>query len=209
MPANQSSNRVFEIAPGVTNIDWQGLNLTLKSPKDDWISAVSMFTKRIGRFLRPVKVLMSSADTNTTIYSGFAIIALDCLLIETIQSFRMGRPNLVKAYDRLSKQTFIRFLTQRPPFKTYFDETRAETFYDHFRNGILHQGEVKSSGLIRIDTSEMILPTEDDQSLVVNRWLFHEALLKEVEAYQKELIEGNDVELRQNFIKKMNEISRI
>jgi hypothetical protein len=207
---NLKENCCFEIAPNVKNTDWQALGMTPESTKDAWNEAVAMFRKRVDRFLEPVNALMSSNDTKTILFSGFAIMALDCLLIETLQSFRNGRPNPVKANDRLSSKMIVDFLTQRPLFNTYFDnETKAKLFCDHFRNGILHQGEIKSSGRIRIDTLEMIMPSDDNQSFVVNRWIFHDALVKEVESYINELIDGKDKELRRNFIKKMNEISRI
>lgn len=200
----------FEIAPGVKNTDWQNLRLKPSSSKADWDLAVIMFNKRIGRFLEPVKALVNSSDINTVLFSGFAIIALDCLLIETLQSFRVGRQNPVRYNDRQSSQMIVDFLTQRPSFKSYFDvEAKARVFCDHFRNGILHQGEVKSSGRIRIDTPEMIMPSSDNQSLTVNRWIFHEALIQEVKKYATELTEGNEPLLRENFIKKMNEICRI
>jgi len=204
------NNHEFEIAPGVKNTDLQKINLTSTSNKDNWTLAVDMFRKRIDRFLEPVKTLIYSSDTKTILYSGFAIMALDCLLIETLQSFRVGRLNPVKHNDHQSTQTMVNFLVQRPAFKTYFDgEPKARHFCDHFRNGILHQGEVKSSGRIRIDTPEMIMPSGDKQSFIVNRRKFHDALVQEVDAYAAELIEGKDSLLRDNFIKKMNEICRI
>lgn len=199
----------FEIAPGVKNTDWLELDLKPASPEKDWISATEMFRKRMERFLEPVRVLMDSRDAKTVIYSGFAIVALDCLLIETLQSFKTGRSNPVRYNDRLSTQMIIDFLTQRPFFKPYFDEKKARIFCDHFRNGMLHQGEVKSSGLIRIDTPEIVVPSDDNQSLVINRWKFHNALIKEVENYIAELIKGADTISQKNFIKKMNDISRI
>ncbi|MCX6830515.1 MAG: hypothetical protein NT028_00025 [candidate division Zixibacteria bacterium] len=194
----------FEIAPGLRNTDWQELNLTPESAGDDWTKAVAMFSKRMDRFLVPVD-LMSSSE-----FSGFAIMALDCLLIETLQSFRLGRSNPVNTNDKQSKRMVVEFLTQRPLFKASFqDETKAKLFYDHFRNGILHQAEVKSSGRIRIDTPEMIMPSDDSQSLVVNRRIFHDALAQEAKAYMRELVDGVDTDLRRNFIKKMKEICRI
>lgn len=200
----------FEIAPHVKNTDWQALHLTPESEMNDWQKAVEMFRKRVDRFIEPANALTRSTDTKTIVFSGFAIMALDCLLIETLQSFRTGRTNPVRATDRQSTQMIVDFLTQRTSFKTFFDdETKARLFCDHFRNGILHQGEVKSSGRIRIDTPKMIMPSEDNASYIVNRWIFHESLKTEVESYVNELIEGKDVELRKSFIKKMNEICRI
>lgn len=202
-------NPSFEIAPHVKNTDWQALALTPESERGSWIKATEMFRKRVGRFIEPANVLMSSADKKTILYSGFAIMALDCLLIETLQSFKTGRPNPVRANDRQSTKMIVDFLTQRTLFASSFDEARARVFYDHFRNGILHQGEVKSSGRIRIDTPEMVIPSDDGQSLIVNRRRFHDALVKTVEDYINDLINGTDIELCINFIKKMNEICRL
>lgn len=200
----------FEIAPGVKNTDWQELNLSSTSSRENWTAALEMFKKRIDRFLEPVRALMSSSDTKTILFSGFAIMALDCLLIETLQSFRTGRLNPERPNDHQSTKMIVDFLTQRPLFKSYFPDARkASLFCNHFRNGILHQGEVKSSGRIRIDTPEMIMPSDDKRSFIVNRWIFHEALVQEVNGYVTELLEGKDILLRDNFIKKMKEICRI
>lgn len=203
------NNGAFEIAPGVLNTDWQALKLTADSSIVNWKKAVEMFRKRVGRFTEPVQALMESTDTNVIVFSGFAIMALDCLLIETLQSFRTGRPNPVRSFDRLSTKMIVDFLSQRTSFKAFFDPTKAALFCDHFRNGILHQGEVKSSGRIRIDTPKMVLPSEDNQSFIINRWLFHNALVTEIKEYINELVDGKDIELRKSFIKKMNEICRI
>ena len=139
-------------------------------------------------------MLVNSSDIGTILFSGFAIIALDCLLIETLQSFPLGRRNPVRYNDRQSSQMIVDFLTQRPSFKPYFDvEAKARIFCDHFRNGILHKGEVKSSGRIRIDTPEMIMSSSDNQSLIVNRWKFHNALIQEIKNYAAELSEGKDL----------------
>jgi len=210
--SSQPKRTEFEIAPGIKNSYWIKLKLTSSSSKFKWLRAVCIFQRRLGRFLRPVDELVKSSDKKIALYSGFAIIALDCLLIETLQSFRRGRPNPIRANDRLTRKMFVEFLTQRTSFNKYFDAsnpTLAELFFDHFRNGILHQGEIKSSGLVRIDTPKMIMPTDDGKSIVVNRLLFHQALVDEVECYGKELIDSNDVTLRDNFIRKMNEICRI
>ncbi|MDW8405320.1 hypothetical protein [Chloroflexus sp.] len=205
-------NNEFEIAPGVKNTEWKELNLSLQSDESDWRKATEMFRKRLGRFTEPVRALMGHKEKKVNLYSGFAIIALDCLLIETLQSFREGRSNPEGRRGRGSRQStremFVRFLTTRPRFK--FSDEEAEIFYDHFRNGILHQGEIKSSGRIKKETksSRMIKPSEDDQSLIVYRNNFHRAVEEEIENYINELINGKDNQIRKNFIKKMNEICR-
>src|SRR6266511_5573892 len=100
------SRHEFEIATGVKNTDWQKLRLTLTSSKEDWEAGVTMFEKRVRRFLEPVRVLMMASEIEVRIYAGFAIMALDCLLVETLQSFRIGRSNPLKGNDGYSTQAF-------------------------------------------------------------------------------------------------------
>lgn len=207
----------FEIAPGVKNTDWQALKLSPQSDVGAWQEATTMFRKRMERFTKPARALMKHHDKEIRLYSGFAIIVLDCLLIETLQSFREGRPNPEKMErnSKKKKQTstvdmFINFL-KRPRFQEYFDDEKTKIFYNHFRNGLLHQGEVKSSGRIKKGSKSlpMIEISQDKKSLIVYRDIFHEALEAEIEDYIQELIEGKDAQLRENFIKKMNEICRV
>lgn len=209
-----TTNYEFEIAPGVKNTDWIQLALTPASFQRSWKTAVRIFEKRIGRFLKPLDAIMGSRSINVFIYSGFAVMALDCLLIETLQSFMKYRPNPARGIkppqkSDTTKEAFRIFLTNRTSFSKYFDEQKADIFSDHFRNGILHQGEVKSSGLIRIDTPKMVMPSPDNQSLIINRILFHQALLDEIEKYKNELMDKKEIQKRKDFIAKMNEICRV
>jgi hypothetical protein len=66
---------------------------------------------------------------------GFAILAIDCLLIETLAAFVEG----LETTDGKSKATFCTFLTTRPKFKATFTFDIAKQFYEEFRCGILHQ----------------------------------------------------------------------
>ena len=68
---------------------------------------------------------------------GFASMALACLLIETIQSFREG---LGDTKGR-SKQMFCRFLTHEPGFEIFGGI--ADQFFADIRCGLLHQGETR------------------------------------------------------------------
>jgi hypothetical protein len=207
---DSNSKNEFEIAPGVTNTQWKNLKLTEDSPDELWEEALEMFDKRMSRFLVPIRALMDHCDVNVSLYSGFVIVALDSLLMETIQSFRDGRENPEGRNETTTWQTLKEFLTKRKSFEKYFDsDEKVRMFYNHFRNGILHQGEVKSSGRIRIDTQEMVTPSHDGQSLVVNRVLLHEAVESEISKYKQELLEGDEEDLRKNFIKKMDEICRV
>ena len=126
------------ISPKYTVEDWKTIDF---STEEDWHKAISIFEDRIrGRFLDLIHAIKSRT------YAGFAVLALDCLLIETLQQFREGEP---ETPPRMSTKYFIRFLTETS-FRDFFDEKTACMFYDQIRNGILHQAEVKESSRVLI-----------------------------------------------------------
>ncbi len=70
---------------------------------------------------------------------GFTILAVDCLVIETLEAFIEG----LEDTEGKSRATFCKFLRSRPLFAAEFTtEDLAEQFYYQFRCGILHQAEV-------------------------------------------------------------------
>jgi hypothetical protein len=79
------------IAPGYTVSTWKALDLS----GDDvvhWFRAIKIFETRIRRrFLDPVDVLIAHEIGQERGTFGFAILAIDCLLVESLQRFREGR----------------------------------------------------------------------------------------------------------------------
>ncbi|HSI24411.1 MAG TPA: hypothetical protein VK952_02205, partial [Methylotenera sp.] len=74
----------MEISPSYTDIDF-------KVARDDekWEEMVVIFYDRLeGRFLKPIRLIEN--DMNIGMFSGFSILALDCLIIETLQQFYEG-----------------------------------------------------------------------------------------------------------------------
>lgn len=135
--------------------------------------------------------------------SGFAIIALDCLLIETLNQFYNGWDETKGKHWKLFKSSLF--------FKDEFNISRkAEIFYSHFRCGILHQAQTKKQSKIRIDTPNMVqISVQEDieQGLIINRKLFHDALKNEIKLYSERLKNPksqDDFKLRDNFKIKMN-----
>ena len=84
----------MKIAPGgITENDWRMLDLS-KHQRADWAKAITIFRKRIQeRFIEPVDTLIEIERNlpRTRRKYGFAILAIDCLLIETLQAFRYGK----------------------------------------------------------------------------------------------------------------------
>lgn len=167
--------------------------------EDDWLKAVDILKDRIEhRFLEPAGEIMELP------WSGFAIMALDCLLIETLQQFRKGVCETERGKGR---EYFTEFLTETS-FGEYFNQDMAEKFYRHVRNGILHQAETKENTKIRA-FGELVCPTKDLNGLIVNRNKFHKRLVKEFHKYLDDLRKGEDDLLRENFRRKMDYICRM
>src|SRR5574337_1186869 len=130
----------MEIAPGVQASRWLALQLDDHNSKD-WCEAIGIFDKRIrARYLEPVDLLLRAEKHAKYRWRfGFTVLAIDCLLVETLQAFRLG----LRDTKRRSKEMCRQFLTERPRFRKHFDEPRAEAFYDFVRCGIVHQAEVR------------------------------------------------------------------
>jgi hypothetical protein len=167
--------------------------------EDDWQKAITIFECRIrGRYLNIVEAIERYE------FAGFAVMALDCLLIETLQQFYDG----VRRTKGTIRSAFCRFLTQSS-FKSYFDRESAAKFYEYIRNGILHQAEIKGSSRIwiRKDTP-LVRDAPDGNGLIINRHLFHQQLMYEFQDYVSRLrkCDPSDDELRHNFRAKMDAI---
>jgi hypothetical protein len=78
-------------------------------------------------------------------YSGFVVLSIDCLLVETIHQFIEGVTDGQGKSKKLSKK-FLKGPQFQPDFDT--DETRLD-FYSDIRCGLLHQAEAKNKWLIR------------------------------------------------------------
>ncbi len=185
--------------------DWHVIGF---STKEEWQRAVTIFEDRLrGRFLRMIDLIKDEP------YAGFAVLALDCLLIETLQQFRMGVPDS----DRKTRAYFVSFLTETS-FKLHFcaDKSKgslADMFYKQIRCGILHQAETKhSSRVVTTGNAPVVQPAADGKGIVVNRRKFHDQLVREFKDYVRRLrtpLTSEDEALRKKFKKKMDFICRV
>ena len=192
----------IEIAPRITAEKWQKLNLDAPDSRD-WNDAIKIFEKRIrGRFLDPAKKITCLP------FGGFAVMALDCLLIETLQQFKRGVHETRQDPDRgSSKKYFIDFLTDKDMgLGEHFDKELAELFYTHIRCGILHQAEIKGKSRLRIKLETLVQKAPDRTGIVIDRKKFHQALVNVFKRYVEQLRNPSNAELRQNFRKKMDAI---
>jgi hypothetical protein len=176
--------------------DWKALSF---SDETDWQRAIGIFVDRIEtRFLGFIRLIERRE------HSGFVVMALDCLLIETLEQFYKGVP---ETPFKKSKDYFMNFLTTSS-FGKFFSQASAEVFYRQIRCGILHQAEIKGDSRILITRGKPLVTPSKHGGLIINRKLFHGQLVKEYEDYVSRLRRNDppDQDLRSKFREKMNYI---
>lgn len=220
-----------ELCSGFRKSDWKELAQRLDDNDETaWLKAIGVFERRISeRFITSIDALVS-ADTKSDVKSaedanapkcipGFSIVALCCLLIETLQSFRESLTDLAPGEGPCSfpsgkciksppgtRQQFEAFLL-RPAFQGAFDDEIAACFVRGIRNGILHEAETRKWVIWRDEPEGRIVEKEDD-GFALNRNLFYAAIKKEFECYLEDLRHPSDDKLRNRFRKKMNELQK-
>ena len=145
-----------------------------------WKEVIAAIVRRIEeRYLAPIRDLERHDDEplrQRPTRAGFAIVALDCLLIDTIQSFREGRSETAEIS---SSRSFEEFLSA-PAFSDFSNKDRG-SFFQNVRNALLHNGETRSNWKIRISTTGIV--TREGSTRLLNRKLFHAAVLAEWKAF--------------------------
>jgi len=128
--------------------------------------------------------------------NGFAVMALSCLLIETLESFYRGwpkSPNSGLAFCGF----FDRHANLLPEFKGY-----AQSFYANVRCGVLHQGETLQRWTI---TRKNGAPLFDPASLAIHATKFNRILGTAIDQYSKALeTSALSDDLWKNLVKKMD-----
>jgi cation transport regulator ChaC len=192
-----------EIASGFPVARYAELRRVLDPARLDqpeWRELVEAFRRRIEeRFLGPISHMRKGSGSKQR--PGFAIIALDCLLIDALQSFREGRVTTGESSPAKSFADFLR----RPRFRQggFNSEARAE-FFDCVRNGLMHNGETRGDWKIRADKATMML-TRSGAQRILNRNKFHDAIAAEFSDYCSEL-ESGSVQIRERFLIRMDAI---
>ncbi|NQZ03500.1 hypothetical protein [Idiomarina sp.] len=172
---------------------------------DDWATMVAIFKDRInGRFLGPIQLI--EEDSKIGRFAGFSIMALDCLLVETLNQFYQGLDETPKD----NRKQFWHFFRGSEHFRQSFTRKVSDIFYSHVRCGLLHQAQTKKGTLIRTDRDRMIdsAPGGGNEGIIVDRVRFHGALKQEISDYTRRLegCEEDGPNLRKNFVMKMQYI---
>jgi hypothetical protein len=175
--------RGIKISPNYYQKDWNELDLS-KNSEVNWNKAIAIFEDRIsGRYLKQIEALDNNKDLSIRTFSGFAIISLTCLLIETLEQFWKGNITTIKTAKRKScffdifrknrknhisndAKAFHSFFQRSNEFKVFFDTIeKSNIFYTQIRCGLLHQGQTKRKSLIHIRKNEPMLKWINDNNI--------------------------------------------
>lgn len=193
----------MEIAKGIQAKKFLDLDLS-DYESQNWDTAIMIMEKRLNeRFIEPADKLIELELGIKAVDKkyGFAILALDCLLCETIQSFYEGVGNSTGK----SKNLFKEFLNSRIEFKAFFkNDSERENFYINFRCGILHQAQTSSNTKVW-SVGRLII--KSGKFVIVNRQEFHSKIKKELKHYVNEIIKKQNHQLMDNFKIKMDFIA--
>jgi hypothetical protein len=200
-----------KISPKYRASDYLSLNLN-GHINENWNKATKIFKDRLeGRFIAPVDAIVNHTTYIVKEFSGFAILSIDCLIIETLNQFYKGIDETTGDNWKAFRDFFQRskyFMKEFPTNKI------CKIFYSHFRCGLLHQAQTKKQSKIRYNEKRMVQPvdsTDIDKGLIVDRKLFHDAIKIEIEDYITALespTTAEDETLRVNFVKKMDFITK-
>ena len=186
----------LKISPRYDSEQWSALS---KDNPQDWSRAVEILRDRLeGRFLRFVDNCISDP------FSGFIVLAVDSLLAETLQQFRMGATS-----GKGKSQRYIETFLAGYRFQPDFDEGARTHFYEDIRCGLLHQAEATEMWLVRRKQPHLLQPAPAGRGYILDVERFHDAVRASLDDYCTELTAPAKNHLRINLWRKMDQICRV
>lgn len=200
------TNKGVQISPKYYKSDWDKLSLNGKS--SDWKMAVEIFDDRMrGRFFNQIDLMDTNPNREVGVFAGFAIMSLDCLLIETLVQFMHGR---IRTGQGMDEKSFFDFFQRGESFKKFFDtQTKATVFYQQIRCGLLHQAQTKGKSIIHIRKGPILKwidPKNPSKGFEIHRRKFHKEVFGIYESYCERLKDEKNLNLKRMFKRKMEHI---
>jgi hypothetical protein len=165
-----------------------------------WVKGVEIISNRFQtRYFKPIDQLINSSDKIIKYNCGFLVMSIDCLIIETLNQFYFGVKKTTDKYYRTNSdinykwnwQAFRDFFSHSTYFPTFKgNDVLIQLFFDEIRCGLLHQAESKTNSLINVRLPQMVTfidATEIKKGIILNRNLFHKALVNEFDKYLVDL----------------------
>lgn len=180
----------MKLSPNYTEKQWR----TAFDGREDWQLAISIVEDRIqGRWLDAADRLAGEK------HSGFAILALDCIVLESLWGFMNGKA----VPPRRERQVYRKILTD-PRFG--WTAALSDSFREYVRNGIIHDAETRRGWLIGRTTPSGVVPQPvKTGGYRLNRTKFHQALKGTFNDWIADLRAG-DIDLRSKMRSRMNQI---
>lgn len=198
----------IKIAGHLTISSWKKLELNLNIASDDnWTEVFKHFEERIRtRYLNPIKAILEIGDD---IGEGFAIVNLQCSLIETIESFINGwiyfnegiKGNLKGWFkNKISTDTKLKEINNNEYiFVSFFNNheffrgINGSEFYFCVRCSLLHETQTKKNWKIRLDTKRTKKNYVDQEGeKIIYRENFQRDLEATVENYKNAITKSEN-----------------
>lgn len=201
--------KIIKVSKKIYNTNWNKLKL-LNESSPNWDKGILIVEDRFqSRFFKHIDLVEKDG------YSGFVVMSLCCLLVETLMQFYTGYNSTEENpyYKGNQWKAFKDFLKNSPHFNSDFDTNKkCKVFYQQFRCGLLHQAQTKNKSKIWIDTGELVQLSDSkvEDGLIIDRRMFYCKLKMEFADYLNKLSENKNnfrgENLRDNCIVKMNKI---
>lgn len=208
MDSNARKTNSIKLSPTKTIGDWNAIKPMLIKGADSgiWEEVLrDFYYERLrARYLDPIKAINAKGTSKG---EGFAIVAIQCSLIEFLEScfqginYKLKNPAPPHEYNK-SGAVFVSFLTERDPFKGKFGDGLAKGFYESVRCGVLHEARTKGTWLIHAKSASSIMI--DPAGPILYRDNFQEAIIKFIENYRAAVPRDNT--LQQAFIRKFDHL---
>lgn len=174
-----------ELATGFTVRDY----LAARDAREKGKIADAINLRFTERYIKPA--------TDPEYKHGFAIMAISCLMVEALESFRRGW----RRTDDKSEVAFCYFFNSNYAFEPL--RGHCEQFYKNVRCGILHQAE--TTGGWKITRNKQQVAFFDPESLTLNATTFLDSLSEVLDQFCNELKTAEwDSEHWKNVVKKMD-----
>jgi hypothetical protein len=161
---------------------------------ENWDKAIDIVENRIrGRWLTWADKIAPET------YSGFALLTLDCILLESLWGFMNG-----KAFPKgLEKQAYNDML-KGGHFS--WSETEIDSFRKFVRNGLMHDAETRNQWFVQQTVPKnSLIEKRLGGGYTINRTKFHEAVKATFEDWVAQLRTG-DATLHDKMRDRMNQI---
>lgn len=182
--------------------DYLDLNFKIDSPKEIWDEAIKIFSDRIKiRYFSAIEKLMEKTDKYSMRKYGFAIVTLQCSLIDTLSNFRYGEDK------QGNKERFTSFLKEYI-IKGENADKLAKKVYEDIRCGIVHSGATDNMSGLSCELPRLVTELAGGKSISLDIIVLQRELKKYYIKYIEKIQDEKETEIRKNFVHTMDKVCK-